>query len=195
MESTSNSRRLVLCHSPFFHPEVLPLLHSPPSSFLIFLSLAGVDVVLSDSTPLLILLLRLPLGGIREAVKLLQNARREGLLVWIGIMVSSTLGSNIPAQLLPAADLGGDCDGHLWTTPDSDKFDGYSLFLFSSPFDFIFVFLFTEISFLLPHLFIYPSCCSSSSSSSSISSGFKMDPKTGLVTFPSEPGYGVHLKK
>lgn len=45
-------------------------------------------------------------GGFREALQLLDEARANNLLIWIGIMVTSTLGSNIPAQLLPAADLG-----------------------------------------------------------------------------------------
>lgn len=45
-------------------------------------------------------------GGIREALKMVKLARREKLLVWIGIMISSSLGSNVPAQLLHAADLG-----------------------------------------------------------------------------------------
>ncbi|GIQ84498.1 mandelate racemase/muconate lactonizing enzyme/methylaspartate ammonia-lyase [Kipferlia bialata] len=63
-------------------------------------------------------------GGVRQGLLAAQTAKQAGLDVWAGIMVVSTLGVNASVVILKAATLGGDLDGALLVTPDSDKFSG-----------------------------------------------------------------------
>lgn len=60
-------------------------------------------------------------GGIRAAVRSIQAARQCSLGVWIGIMVSSALGTGQAAQLIYLADH-GDLDGGLLVY--TDRFEG-----------------------------------------------------------------------
>eukprot|EP00009_Paramoeba_aestuarina_P017535 CAMPEP_0201529372 /NCGR_PEP_ID=MMETSP0161_2-20130828/41476_1 /ASSEMBLY_ACC=CAM_ASM_000251 /TAXON_ID=180227 /ORGANISM="Neoparamoeba aestuarina, Strain SoJaBio B1-5/56/2" /LENGTH=196 /DNA_ID=CAMNT_0047931147 /DNA_START=328 /DNA_END=915 /DNA_ORIENTATION=+ len=66
-------------------------------------------------------------GGYREALRAVRAAQTQEptpLLVWIGVMVGSTLNSSLAAQLLPAASFGGDLDGWCLVDPLSDFFEG-----------------------------------------------------------------------
>lgn len=71
--------------------------------------------------------------GYRAALYCIDVARSHGLKVWIGMMVASLCGTAAHANLLPAADLGGDVDGGLCLVhPKSDLFTG-GLHLASEP--------------------------------------------------------------
>lgn len=47
-------------------------------------------------------------GGIRSALIAIECAKKNNLKVWIGMMMSSVLGTNTAAHLIFASDLGGD---------------------------------------------------------------------------------------
>lgn len=61
-------------------------------------------------------------GGVREALRTWECATKEGLGVWIGIMVSSRLSTSMASCILPISTLGGDLDGQLLVDPQSDRF-------------------------------------------------------------------------
>lgn len=60
-------------------------------------------------------------GGIRNALRCVEEAERRGMHVWIGIMVCSVLGSSTAAQLLACSSLGGDVDGGLLVDAEHQK--------------------------------------------------------------------------
>ena len=49
-------------------------------------------------------------------------AHKHGIKVWVGMMVGSTLASNMASHLLPFVDVGCDLDGTLLVTPETDMF-------------------------------------------------------------------------
>lgn len=61
-------------------------------------------------------------GGVREALRTWEGATKEGLGVWIGIMVSSRLSTSMASCILPISTLGGDLDGQLLVDAKSDRF-------------------------------------------------------------------------
>lgn len=63
-------------------------------------------------------------GGVREALRTWQRAKDLNMGVWIGIMVSSRLSTSMAACILPLSTLGGDLDGQLLVSTDSDLFTG-----------------------------------------------------------------------
>ncbi|EFA75622.1 mandelate racemase/muconate lactonizing enzyme domain-containing protein [Heterostelium album PN500] len=64
-------------------------------------------------------------GGIREALLAIEKAKENGLLVWIGSMVGSSLNCNAAAHILASvSDYGGDLDGGLLITDESQLFNG-----------------------------------------------------------------------
>jgi L-alanine-DL-glutamate epimerase-like enolase superfamily enzyme len=63
-------------------------------------------------------------GGIREGLRALLVAKKEGLKTWVGSMVGSCLNSTTAAHLLALTDNGGDMDGGLLVDKKSQKFDG-----------------------------------------------------------------------
>eukprot|EP01119_Soliformovum_irregulare_P024260 TRINITY_DN8657_c0_g1_i1.p1 TRINITY_DN8657_c0_g1~~TRINITY_DN8657_c0_g1_i1.p1 ORF type:complete len:431 (+),score=108.58 TRINITY_DN8657_c0_g1_i1:26-1318(+) len=63
-------------------------------------------------------------GGFRGAVRALDAARHFNLKTWIGTMVGSVLLSQSAANLFPMVDSGGDMDGQLLTTIESQRFEG-----------------------------------------------------------------------
>jgi L-alanine-DL-glutamate epimerase-like enolase superfamily enzyme len=60
-------------------------------------------------------------GGIRQATRMIQEARERGLKVMIGCMIETSLGIAAAAQLAPLADW-LDLDGHLLI--ENDPFEG-----------------------------------------------------------------------
>jgi len=62
-------------------------------------------------------------GGIREALLTVEAANTENLKVWFGLMVCSSLATTATSALLPLASFGGDLDGILLVTPESDLFE------------------------------------------------------------------------
>eukprot|EP01124_Arcella_intermedia_P015873 TRINITY_DN22432_c0_g1_i2.p1 TRINITY_DN22432_c0_g1~~TRINITY_DN22432_c0_g1_i2.p1 ORF type:complete len:422 (-),score=74.35 TRINITY_DN22432_c0_g1_i2:57-1151(-) len=61
-------------------------------------------------------------GGIREALRTVEVARKENLVIWFGLMVCSSLSTRATATLLPLATFGGDLDGSLLILDESDLF-------------------------------------------------------------------------
>jgi L-alanine-DL-glutamate epimerase-like enolase superfamily enzyme len=63
-------------------------------------------------------------GGIREALNIIRKCKLNGMLIWIGMMVGSILNTNTGAHLLSYTKLGGDLDGTLLVTEESQLFSG-----------------------------------------------------------------------
>jgi len=61
-------------------------------------------------------------GGIREALRTVEAAKDANLNIWFGLMVCSSLSTTAVSALLPLATYGGDLDGILLVTPESDLF-------------------------------------------------------------------------
>jgi L-alanine-DL-glutamate epimerase-like enolase superfamily enzyme len=63
-------------------------------------------------------------GGLRAALDAIVEARERNMVVWLGIMVSSTLASTTASSLLSLVTYGADLDGALLVTADSSRFTG-----------------------------------------------------------------------
>jgi L-alanine-DL-glutamate epimerase-like enolase superfamily enzyme len=63
-------------------------------------------------------------GGVRGALKAILSAKENGLKVWLGSMVSSSLSCTCFAHLMSFAEIGGDLDGGLLVDDNSQILTG-----------------------------------------------------------------------